>query len=40
MDPGDERCELAKVNPVRVKGTSLGHTDADNAITPGHVSMR
>ena len=30
VDPGDERGEMATVNPVRVTGTSLGRTDANN----------
>ena len=30
VDPGDERGEMATVNPVRVTGTSLGHTDVNN----------
>ena len=30
VDPGDERGEIPTVNPVRVTGTSLGHTDANN----------
>ena len=29
VDPGDERGEMATVNPVRVTGTSLGRTDAN-----------
>ena len=28
VDPGNERGEMATMNPVRVTGTSLGHTDA------------
>ena len=30
VDPGDERGEMATVNPIRVTGTSLGQTDANN----------
>ena len=30
VDPGDERGEMATVNPFRVTGTSLGHTDVKN----------
>ena len=30
VDPGSERDEMATVNPVRVTGTSLRHTDANN----------
>ena len=30
MDPGSERGEMATVNPVRVTGTSLGRTDAND----------
>ena len=29
MDPGNERGEMATVNPVRVTGASLGRTDAN-----------
>ena len=30
VDPGNERSEMATVNPVRVTGTSLGHTGAND----------
>ena len=30
VHPGSERGEMATVNPVRVTGTSLSHTDAKN----------
>ena len=30
VDPGNKRGEMATVNPVRVTGTSLGHTDVNN----------
>ena len=30
VDPGNECGEMATVNPVRVTGTSLGHTDAND----------
>ena len=30
VDPGDERCETATVDPGRVTGTSLGRTDAND----------
>ena len=30
MDPGNERSEMATVNPVRVTGSSLGHTGASD----------
>ena len=30
VDPGDERGEMPTVNPARVTGTSLGHTDVNN----------
>ena len=30
VDLGDERGEMLTVNPVRVTGTSLGHTDVNN----------
>ena len=30
VDPGNERSEMATVNPVRVTGTSLGHTGASD----------
>ena len=30
MGPGDERGEMATVNPVRVTGTSLGRTDVNS----------
>ena len=35
VDPGSERGEMATMNPGRVTGTSLGHTDANNEC-PSH----